>query len=215
MENKKIWNLVWNTNILARDDDDIVDPYVVSYVYTDFEAAKKDALRVIERYVHSDNGLFDGEGGIPAFNKSIERMELSEEDDEVSEDGFDDDLFDDDFFGDRFSRPLNRGSVESFLDSLKKTIASGFKDLPESLNGDIDYLIKIDSSPERVFVEGIDDGPPCRINIDMFDMTDPDKDYCFEVNNAFDVWGVEDVKYFKLYLFNMTPNEEVDLDPFS
>ena len=85
MENKKIWNLILNTNVRANDDIDgtCAYPMTVSYVYTGFDAAKRDFLRVIDKYAHSDNGLFDGKGGIPELKRYIDSLELDDEEDDV------------------------------------------------------------------------------------------------------------------------------------
>ena len=41
------------------------------WVYSDFEKAKADMLRLIRAHARSDNGLFDGDGNIVGFSEYI------------------------------------------------------------------------------------------------------------------------------------------------
>ena len=225
MENKRIWNLTWNCNVYAGDNDrTCVHPFTASYLFTDFETAKNETLRVIDKYVHSANGLFDGEGGIPEFEKAAERLMADRSDEDIERDkeelderfkevfGFD---YEDDVFDERHSHELNHDLTRKFIKSLRESIAGGFKVKPVEIYGDLSFFIRIDSSTEEVFIHGVDDGPPCHLRINMFDMSDPEKDYYFEANDDFDMdrWEGE-TRRFSLYLFSMIPDEEIDLDIF-
>lgn len=186
------------------------------WVFSDFEKAKRDMLRLIRAHARSDNGLFDGDGNIVGFNEYL--FEIDEEErwspepktaEEVS------------FY--RFWTE-NHGGYENTESAYAKIAAvpellrdwlleeSDFTpfDIPEG--GFTDSMIGVKASPEQISVEGVDDGPcngidPC-IRINTFKMDDPDKEYQFCVRNTFEERFDEPEYYVYIDLMKVEVDEE-------
>ncbi len=215
MENGRIWNLTWWTNVKASDDEGETN-CLSSYLFTDFEEAKDETLKVIGAYAHSKNGLFDGNGGIVGFGEYFKR--LTDEDIMCgSFEDWDPEDIDFDFLEEENGEEHDPGKVRDFPESLRRSILSGFRERPGDLYW-TDYLLEINSNPYTLKVRGIDDGP-CNgvdpfIFTNMFDMSDPESDYSFIAENAFSDFDFEEEKRkFHLSLFSMIPDSEsVDME---
>lgn len=204
MDNNRVWNLVWDTNVLARNSKEM-DGTLAGFVFDDFELAKAEMLKVIDKYVHSNNGLFDGNGGIVGLKEFIE-LNSSEED---FDDEFDDEDFDDEF---------EDGNAGEFAEELRNSILSGFKQKPESLywnEGGVEIVVDSEevnvNSDDSFPVEDV--SPTIRIN--MFDMTNPEKDYFFYITNTFGYECVDDIdesRFLNVALFSQPMNEIIDIN---
>ncbi|MBQ7499462.1 MAG: hypothetical protein IJT91_01060 [Clostridia bacterium] len=201
MENNRIWNVVINSNVLLGDVEE-TNQILQSTVYTDFETAKNEALRAIDAFVHSSNGLFDGNGGIVGFNDYFERMGIDKDDETFN-----------------FEGQATTAEVIDFRESLRESLESGLKSIPDPIYW-TDYLLEVSSEDGCVDLRGIDDGP-CNgidpiVRINMFDMNDPTQNYVFYVRGPFGepsyvLNDYEPVKYFSLNCFSMFTNDKIDL----
>lgn len=175
---KAIWVLLQDHNLPfqngeSSNDDELRDTRVRAY--TSFERAREDMKTLVHEFATSDNGLFDGNGGIVGFQAYVDNWN---EDFEVE------DL--------ESAQAVPRAFKEWIMDM------DGFdaSSIPECHS--TDYLLGIASSSERIVVGGIDDGPCNGIDpivwVNMFDMSDPDANYYFCIRNAFG-WGINDPRY--------------------
>ena len=208
MENKKIWNLILRTNVSANDDpkERFSSDLLSTFVYDDFETARKEMLRVIDRYVRADNGLFDGKGGVTDYEEPIKEI-LNEVD--LYEEGWK--------LKDEFDMNLSRGTKEelrNFPEKLRSCILGGFIDSPESVEFDSGYVnLSADKTGVHYSVSDGDSESEKQffIDIDLFDMSEPEKDYgfCCVVRNIED-YRFADEKYFRLVLLSTTMNQPVE-----
>ena len=186
------------------------------WVYSDFEKAMRDMLRLIRAHARSDNGLFDGDGNIVGFNEYL--YEIDEEERWSPEPKTAEEASFYRFWTENHGGYENTESAYAKIAAVPELLRdwlleeSDFTpfDIPEG--GFTDSMIGVKASPEQISVEGVDDGPcngidPC-IRINTFKMDDPDKEYQFCVRNTFEERFDEPETYVYIELMKVEVDEE-------
>ena len=186
------------------------------WVYSDFEKAKADMLRLIRAHARSDNGLFDGDGNIVGFNEYLYEIDEEERwspEPETAEQAV--------FYRLRTETHGGYESTEAAFEKIAavpRLLRDWLLEEPDFTPCDIpegsftDSMIGVKASPEQISVDGVNDGPcngidPC-IRINTFNMDDPDKAYHFCVRNTFEERFDEPEYYVYIELMKVGIDEE-------
>lgn len=186
------------------------------WVYSDFEKAMRDMLRLIRAHARSDNGLFDGDGNIVGFNEYL--YEIDEEERWSPEPKTAEEASFYRFWTENHGGYENTESAYAKIAAVPELLRNWLLEKPDFTPFDIpegsftDSMIGVKTSPEQVSVEGVDDGPcngidPC-IRINAFKMDDPDKEYQFCVRNTFEERFDEPESYVYINLMKVEVDEE-------
>jgi len=212
------WVLNFTTNVSV--DNVIVEEGTESsfvWVFSSFESAKETMKRIIKSYALTPNSIFDGKGLCTDYYEYIEERKCWPQHTEPEESEFDTDEFA--AFSECWKR-MHGGyddDAKSFWKAaelpviLKSYLADMDNFSPDAIPTVTwtDYLMGCKSSPDKILIEGVDDGPCNGINpfflINTFNMDDPEKDYNFCVRNGWnDNW-----EYMYLHLNYVEVDEEV------
>lgn len=196
METKnKVWLLTLTTNVNAEKILHVDEGKEKRYfwIFSSFEKAKESMQQLISAYGNTPNIIFDGHGLCTDFEEYMDERRSWEQYTDPYEYEVDDEL--NSMWGE-----FNDGyddSAKCFWDASKlpkilKAYLSDVKNFSSETiptNTWTDYLIGCSFSPEKIFIEGVDDGPCNGIDpyilINTFNMDNPDKEYVFRFRNAF------------------------------
>ena len=204
MAKQKIWNVTWSTNFMPDSDIGAIRPFFASYLCSDFESAKEKMFKVIELYTRTGNKVFDENGGMIGLDKLCAEADL--EDDE--------------------SRPFDEGyeiyteeevkRLREFPEALRRSILSEFRTRPDDLYWcGSQHIIDMDGD-ELHMVYSPMFGVQRMTYINLFDMSNPEKDYYFAIDNVIPretIFGEdEEYLFLHLYIFCQDVDEELELD---
>lgn len=166
-------------------------------VFTDFESAKTGMRSIIKEFATSKNDIFDGNGSIIGFDEEFERAVEEAKFFDYSESAFEyinniPQILKSYFLGDEVS--FSDIFYEEFLtcDFEISDDCSGWSDIPLKLTGEF-------CLPFRLYGNF---NPPL-MQINTFDMSDPDKTYVIRIRSACEEWDQTAFIYLELRKVNV------------
>lgn len=193
---KKIWVLNLRTDVSAEGVLQVPEGKEKHcfWLFSNFEKAKESMQQLILAYANTPNSIFDGHGLCTDFKNYMMKARATH--DEFT-DPYEPEEPDEAYFawvethGGYCDLSANLSKAEILPEILKSYLNDMKNFSPETIpeNTWTDHLIGCKSSPDLIFIEGVDDGPCNDINpyflINTFRMNDPEKEYSFRIRNAF------------------------------
>lgn len=166
-------------------------------VFTDFESAKTGMRSIIKEFATTKNDIFDGNGSIIGFDEEFECAVEEAKFFDYSESAFEyinniPQILKSYFLGDEVS--FSDIFYEEFLtcDFEMSDDCSGWSDIPLKLTGEF-------CLPFRLYGNF---NPPL-MQINTFDMSDPDKTYVIRIRSACEEWDQTAFIYLELRKVNV------------